>query len=360
MAGCAVEPSALSLAWLGAPWVQDQAGSWYLLDTGAPRSLFRPSVVGGSPGEGPAPNWQVTGWPSPRSDVVWTEVLPDALGAVEASGALAPVGGLVGMDQLLGHTWTFDAPELRVDVDRAPPSDPWFEMKMLRTGGGNACAGGVCYDWGRHRALVTLMVAQTPATLLLDTGATHVVLDPGFMQQAGLAITDHELEGQTFRVAGASVASDGVDLGHVAVTVADEDLVVDLAQLSVEVGIWVDGLLGQSFLEGYVTEVDLRRDRLRLYTSRWDRLPPAWVHPGLWLQDDGADCWTVQMLTRDGPAAAAGIQLGDCVEQVDAFRPADRSGLEVFEHFEAQGAGAITVLVVDDQPLELDIVDWLR
>jgi hypothetical protein len=213
------------------PWVQDERGYWYLLDTGAPRTLVRPEA----------------GLELLETEPVVTEALPEDL-------LLAPtdelIGGLLGADVLLAQPWWREGDQVYFG---APPEGLTLlaSVALEPVGGGQTCLpDGQCYDYGATRLLVDLELEGRPLTLLLDTGATYVTLSGAAGEGLGL---DPERE-----LAELSARVGDLEQGGVLVSRGDAFLDEALLHLSDEVGRPVDGLLGQSLLAAYVVGISER------------------------------------------------------------------------------------------------------
>ena len=341
--------------WIGTPWVTDDTGRAYLLDTGTPRTRLRPSVVDGAPGsfEATYPAPELAGVPMPRRPVVWTEELPDALVELEALGAVPSVGGVIGFDVLRRRPLTFD-PDVRTLTFGGAPPERGLEVDLVIEGGSGTCVEEGCFEWGALRPMVEVGLGGELLTMLVDTGAPYVVVEPGLAEDFAWATTTHRTPWGGVEIVGESLVV-GPVAGSAAIEVGSEALTEGLSRLAVEIGRPVHGLLGQSFLDQFVVHLD--GDRMVL-ADRAEAPVTGFVNPG-WQLADADEGYVVEVLTAGGAAEAAGFRLGDVIDRVDEL-PADTPAAEVARHYAELGDGAFTVAWVGQRVVELEVRDWLR
>ncbi|HZT40872.1 MAG TPA: aspartyl protease family protein [Chthonomonadaceae bacterium] len=129
----------------------------------------------------------------------------------------------------------------------------------------------VPFEYMDHQILVH---ADTPTkkgmTFLFDTGATAPVLDRSLSQLGQFLATTRikEADGET---TGEEVVLDDLEMGDRNGKVSAhniEALVMDLSHLSKALQRKLDGIIGISFLAGYVTEIDYTAHVLRFYNPQ--------------------------------------------------------------------------------------------
>jgi hypothetical protein len=199
------------------PWLQDDQGYWYLLDTGAPRTTV-------------------------LQEFVVTELLPEDLLRAPTD---VPIGGLIGADVLLQQPWWREGEQVYFGE---PPAGivQLASVPLAAVGGGQTCLeDGQCYEYGATRMLVEVELGGQLLTLLLDTGATYTTLSTVASDGVGLGFEPTEVSARVGELEQESVL----------VARGDELLDEALAQLSDEVARPVDGLLGQSMLEAYIVGI---------------------------------------------------------------------------------------------------------
>ncbi|MEQ1567502.1 MAG: aspartyl protease family protein [Myxococcota bacterium] len=356
------EPWSMAVVHSVVPWVQDSTGHWLLLDTGTPRTQVRPDVVGGRTGFRSPPGWTVGRFDP--DEVLVSDDLPQPMLEAEARGDIVGLGGIVGADQLLTRSWWLDPRASTLWVDQDPPGvRSVTEVPVAPEGVGRSCFSDVpCFDYEGARILVDVAIGGETLTLLLDTGATYVMLEPAAMDRLGLSVHDWDFGDMIVPIAAARVRLGDAVAEDVAVMVTPEDFAESLIGLELEVDRHVDGVLGHSFLRRYVLGLDAPGGTLSLgaYTAgSWD-WRTHWVTPGFGVDDGDADCFTVRFVVDGSPAADAGLGPGDCVGAVDELRPQDVSADEVMAYLADLGAGAEVSVdwAGDDWTLENE--NWAR
>lgn len=225
------------------PWLQDPYGNWFLVDTGAPRTQLTTWVAGLPTGEYLVADGEVAELVLDAPLVV-SDALPEDL---LSAAAEAPIGGLIGADVLLRQPWWRDGEHLYF---AEPPEGITLvaSVPLELTGGGRTCLeDGLCFEHDATRLIVDAEIEGRTLTLLVDTGATWVTISGAAADGIGM---ERELP---LVEAAVRVGEFGRD--EVLVARADDELEEALVVLSTEVGRPVDGLLGQSLLEGYVVGI---------------------------------------------------------------------------------------------------------
>ncbi len=130
----------------------------------------------------------------------------------------------------------------------------------------------VPFEYFNHQILVRGDAdTKKDLTLLFDTGATSPVLDKSLglvSYHLGDSVI-HEAEGDA---PGETVWLDNLRLGGKEGDVRAHNipaLLMDLSQMSQVLGRKVDGVVGLSFMAGYVVEIDYQQRRLRFYHPRY-------------------------------------------------------------------------------------------
>lgn len=240
----------------------------------------------------------------------------------------------VSIDYQNPRVWLEDAPDgLPAGVAGAAVEDV-IAMPASVRGGGRALVPGDCpggcgtVDLAATRFLVEVRLEDddAPRWMLVDTGATAVVLDPAVA--AALLDPDRpRLDGVTVGTAMGQVTAYYTRLARlevggaaaspsVAVLVLPDDSL--FAGLSVEVGVEVAGLLGASFLRRFLTTIDYPAATLRLapYRATGHIDPDEFVRVGFTMtQRDGT--WQLQDVYPGTDAAAQGLTPGSTVAELD-------------------------------------------
>lgn len=337
LAGCAEPaletPSRALFYWhSGVPWILDDDGFHYLIDTGTPRSFVVPSVASRDDDSftvDVVDDWDVHGMGA-HAEVVVTYDLPPAI--LPMTGPR--FGGILAADILSQQAFMLDPLHGRLVLDDDGHFEEWLVGTSVPTrvpvtiaGGGTTCMReNRCFEHDGLRVLVEVQVEGEPVIALLDTASTYTTM--------GRALFDRLAHTESRPLVSISRSWDTWDftridelrigdaaLSHVPVRV-DPELDTDLARLRVETGEKVELLIGHSFLLYFVTGVDYPGSSLTL--ARYDVPPPIETEMfegfGLWLQGASPEhgrCLPVVALAHDGPADHAGVDIGDCVIELD-------------------------------------------
>ena len=353
--GCTSDPEAGELEQTVAPyvftvvpWVRDTSGAWFLFDTGSPRSMVRPAVVGlpdGTFGDGDPAGFEVPGLPLPTHPLLITEALPARLLRVEASGEITGLGGVIGADTLSEFRFAIDPIDSRVFINdlagtRYGDGEP-LSLDVELRGGGRTCIGDDCWSFGATRLIVPITIGGVSTHALVDTAATYVTVSRSLMgrleargpvsrlfldTEAGPA---NESYARVPEVRVAARGGQAAVLSQVPLLVGDPATMDPaFARLHVETGRRVEVLLGHSFLRRFVTEIDFRVPSVDLH--RLDDPPldlDRFETFGVWLSVSD-DCWTVSRLVRDSSLAREGLRVGDCIGAINGAARSDLSEVE--------------------------------
>ncbi len=268
-------------------WMTTANGEVFLLDTGSPRTQVVPQVVGlGS---------------DAFDEVVWD----DPFGfnfegrAVLASVDLPPFlravpgfSGIIGADLLSRRPITIDNQGQQVVLGELSPSEvmarydvePPSVVPMEVLGGSRTCFTTGCIEWDANRIIVPLTIDGVATHGVVDTGMGNVtvsgefferhladrrvptfemadLVDPRFTQ-AQAVVMNHTLAQR--------LVTGGVEQLDVRLDIPPRAAGLDaaLSRLSVEVGVQVEVLLGNSLLAPFLTQLDYEAGELRLYRYR--------------------------------------------------------------------------------------------
>jgi predicted aspartyl protease len=336
-------------------WVPEVAGGLdgdtsrrLLVDTGAPLTILDrdsfPSL--GKDGLHDAdleafslefPGYQVARW--------------DLFGGVPGAGI--PDGILGGdlvrhfalaLDYHDGRAWLIDAydPTVRPRGAETMPLDAPRTASFELAGGGRSLVTGDCapdptcgtVDLHATRILVQARfeAAADPVWVMVDTGASSVVVDQAFFTSLGDPTRPHFDGLQVITASGPTLAEvsrvwrlalDGGAAGADAPSVDDLPVTVLPATgifdaLSMEVDRPVVALVGGTFLRRHLAVLDYPARRLVLMRYQDQSHVPAdeFVGPGFSLAASGAD-WLVSQVFSPSDAATQGLHIGDVVDELD-------------------------------------------
>jgi Aspartyl protease len=228
----------------------------------------------------------------------------------------------------------FDKEVIPRDVFTEAESDVTFDV----FGGGTASTGGNCssnciVDYPATRVLVQVLVENqtAPVWMLIDTGASVVVLDSGLFNSLAQDPNRPRLDGvQLVAVSGAqtsflsrvgqlkligtggasaAVALDSVEIGVIPGTTL-------LQSISQETGKTVQGLIGATYLRYFLGTVDYQKKLLRLWRYNDPHVDPnAFIGPGFTLQNFGQN-WALNEVYTNKDAYAQGLRAGQIVEEI--------------------------------------------
>ena len=365
--GCApaADPSVTPSEFTAVLWVRDSTGHWFLFDTGSPRSMIRPSVVGlpaGTFGEYQLPNFKVTGIPDVLPPLLVTEALPARLLQVEARGEVEPLGGVIGADILETFRFAIDPrePFLRLND---PPGTRYSDTEPLSLdvelrGGGRTCADERCWDFSATRLVVPINIGGVETHALVDTAATYVTVsrtlvprleEAGPVSQLIFDTRSGPAQESLARVAHISVGTidgDAAQLPQVPLLVGDP-AVMDpaLSRLHVETGRRVEVLLGHSFLRRFVTEIDMSScASIKLHAIEPQELELDDFESFGFFASVSEECWDVTAVVRDSTIARDGLVAGDCIVAIDDVPRTDMTETEALAD-ELLAGDAVTLTV---------------
>lgn len=319
----------------------------FLVDTGAPVSMLD---VDSFPGRDQGVAWVALdgfGLRIPDHEVLVFDVF-----AYEQD----VLHGIIGGDLLRHFAVSVDYQQPRVWLEDTPAGlpagvspgavDPGVTVPAAVRGGGAGQVPGECpggcgtVDLHATRFLVEVRLEDDPEPrwMLVDTGATAVVLDP----ELATALPDPDrprLDGVTVGTAMGQATAYYTRLARLEVGGAVEDHGVPVLVLpevslfeglSAEVGVEVVGLLGASFLRRFLTTVDYPDATLTLapYRATGHIDPDEFVRVGFTMTQRDAT-WQVQDVYPGTDAAAEGLIPGDTIAELDGTSIAGAPAAEV-------------------------------
>ncbi len=120
---------------------------------------------------------------------------------------------------------------------------------------------------GNHFIINALLDGKVNARLMLDTGATFVVLSPGIARKLGIDIKVVKPDAKMALADGSEVSAKLFKLGRMNVQNVEAKDVDAAVLFKDEPFSGFDGLLGMSFLKLFKFEIDLEKNRLILRKS---------------------------------------------------------------------------------------------
>lgn len=326
----------------GLPWIQDSNGYWYLVDTGAPRTLLSPRVVEREPDifdEVP-----VSSIASLSPWVVGAALDPHAI-VVEPPAVLTNVidadilGGIIGADLMAGRLITFDPGNGQLVLDGPIPSNvpARNQVDVAIRGGGRTCFGAEdrCVEFPASRLIVPVEIEGQMVSAMVDTGAQNVAISqnlfarlpfdedrPYFEIRDESDVVARTARSSALRIAGQEAAS---------IAVSIYEFNDDLAKLQIETGVNIEMVLGQSFLQRFSFTIDYVEPTLYLspYATQ-EHVVEDFTGLSFGVREE-ADCYIVTMLIPGRDAWNQGLEFGDCIVSLgDQHQPGGELTLDEF------------------------------
>lgn len=253
---------------------------------------------------------------------------------------LDPLAGIIGGDLLRhfalsldyrdGRAWLFD-PFDPAAVPEGLQVEPLVSVPFELLGGGLALLPTedvIEVPPTRVIARARFEAQADPIWVLVDSGASAVVLEESFLAQLGDLGGRPRLDGLTvgtFEGPQPGYLSRVWQVGLDAAAVDDVPVIVVpgtnlFSSISDEVGLPIQALLGGSMLRWYVTTFDYPGRQLHLarYSDPSHILPNEYVSVGFSMDPVGDD-WTIYEVYPGTDAAAEGLVEGDVVEELDGM-----------------------------------------
>jgi len=244
--------------------------AWTILDTGAPFSLVAPSAF----------NLRTSATTSEISALsigsvtLWRVPVLNLVGESELSGR--PFGGILGYTAFAPLRLSHDprARSLGIgDVPLPPDVDPrGTSFTFTLRGGGVISDGSLRFSFPPSRIVVPAEIEGRPLRLLFDTGASSVTLATDvFAEIVNDGRPSVETEVSTVSQSGTATVVRVRSMTVLGQTTtgtpvwSSEVIEPNLAQLEIELGGPIDGLLGHSFFREFFTVVDYPSSRVSLH-----------------------------------------------------------------------------------------------
>jgi predicted aspartyl protease len=279
------------------------------------------------------------------------------------------LGGILGANVLCQFLVVFDYRGNEVSFGSPPPPSgveaTATSVTFVLQGGGQV-SGVLTYP--ATRILLSPLLEGAPRTLLLDTGASGVVLANDLFN--GIVSDGRKTLTTVITALSGTVSSQVTRLRSVKVGAAEVTGVVatsigaapQLDAISKEVGHPVDGVLGGTFLREFLVTIDYpgRAFRLQRYATR-DHIVDELVRIGISLASapaGSAHRYSVGKVLPGTDAEAQGVRLGDLLVSVDGI---SLDGLDAItaEHTLMGTAGTTKTVELDRGPLSVRVEDLL-
>lgn len=295
----------------GRLWLSDDRGHSFILDTGTPRTILDPSVLGLPPGTFEVRPVPVADW-SDRAGLNDGQT-PIVIGPPHAS---MPLGGIIGMDLLSKHRLAWDGELNQVSMGTGAPR--WqrkIDVDLL--GGGTTCEDSEhCYDFPAARMIVDIQVDGQPLRALVDTGTRDITVFTDALarlptQDRPERIIDAPDSAEIHLTRFGSLAFGDYELKEVAGRVLE--VTASVERLRVETGEHIDALLGTLPLSMFkpVFAVAERKVELAEIDPGKHRLS-NYIGISFGGRVDGS-CLRVALVARGLTAYRNGLRVGDCV-----------------------------------------------
>lgn len=371
IAGCdssepvAHEARTLEYAHSGVPWIFDDDGNQYLIDTGTPRSFVVPPIA--AMDDDAFVTRVVEGWDiqgiGEDEEVVVTYDLPPPILPMMGPG----FGGIMAADLLSRQPFMLDPLRSRFVLDDDGRFDEWLSetddairVPATIAGGGTICMHpDRCFEHEGRRVLVDVLVEGEPVVALLDTASTYTTMGrllferlDGGQSRPQVSISRGWDTWDFARVGELSIGEASLEDVPVRVNAAIDTA---LARLSVETNQKVELLIGHSYLLHFMTGVDYDHPALTL--ARYSTPRPVETEMfegfGIWLfgATEGTSCLPVVAMAHGGEAERAGIDVGDCVLELDGRDGASMTDADVSLVLRQAELGQALSMTVLDSPI---------
>jgi hypothetical protein len=297
----------------------DVAGTTGLLgvDTGDPYVLLNPMPFSSAPSVGSVSTLTV------ESDNLRNVPVITSSQSPTGPDPSVPLGGLLGCTVLCNSVVSFNYRDTVFTIgSSAAPSGLMPEIKtpFSLKGGGKVQVNGTSVTLPKSRIVVNVDIEGSKHTLLVDTGATDVIL----AQALYSAITKDgrtQLSGGTVdTTSGMSTASftrvKTISLGGTTangvVVAHDVSFDTNLADVSSDAGETIEGSLGGTFLQNYFVTIDYPGGELHLarYTDTSFILDPGQI-VGFAVAGSSSGGYVVGKVFAGTDAASKGVTVGD-------------------------------------------------
>ena len=303
----------------------------FVIDTGSPVTVLDSDYYRGTPGVLDV-DFEMFGAVYPLAGAVRFNVFGSP-----PPGARLLVGGILGSDALIGRALTIDyqgtagylfdnlSGDPQVDADVGTSTVTPFRL----LGGGRFNVPGD--GWTQlpaTRLIVAGEIEGRGVEMLVDTGATHTILDEALFRSLGDAARP-ALRGMSFggafstndgtlsRVARLRVGGAGID-GAIAAVIPGTNF---FAAIRRETGSDVRALLGGSWLRYFLVTLDYpgRQIRLARFTASSHVNEREWIGPGFKLGSGPSGHFTVADVYTGTDAEDKGVQQGDRIAEIDGM-----------------------------------------
>lgn len=347
----------------GAPWLIDDAGFQYLVDTGSPRTIVSPAAVGMQAGTFTTqtlPGWSVLEL-GEGLDVVVTDDIP-----VTMRSLVSPTfGGILAGDSLADQPFMLDPHRGRLILDDDGDFSEWLSeteppvlVPIEVRGGGITCMSeDHCFEHEGYRVLVEVEIEGERVLALLDTGASYTGMGEALYAKLAAKAEHPEVlfrrpwdSWQFARVR--SVAVGETELANVPVRV-NPALDTALARLRVETNRDVELVLGHSLLLHFAVGLDHANERLTLARYTVPRAVETEMFEtfGFWFSDNREThgCLGIGLVAETPEIAAAALEPADCVLAIEGVSIMDMSFEDALRMVEGAAIGdELEFTIVDD------------
>lgn len=347
------------------PFVQDDAGHWFLVDTGAPRTLVVSDLAGHPPGtfaEEELAEWSVLGLRDIPSVIVTDTAAP-----IDAPG---PAGGVLGVDLLAqAPVIALDPRGRRLAINAT--SDildnvlPGTKQRFELLGAGSTCLeDGACYRFASNRQVIPVVVEGEATWAIIDSGADFAIVASSLVGRLP-ARSDRRTVVRPWGITFTRLYEIVVGTQHASnVIVTKRDNEQLFVKLRVDTQREIEVILGQSFLQRYVSEINFADNWLRLHPYREKVEHYAGRFTGIGATLEASDgCFVVVDVVRQSDAEQKGLQPGDCIVAIDELDPDTVSIDSVIIYFISLDAGDTVEVKVhdgaDSKTLSIQIEDQL-
>ncbi|MFO0725213.1 MAG: aspartyl protease family protein [Myxococcota bacterium] len=292
-------------------WLSDSQGHSFVLDTGTPRTILDPSVLGLPPGTFEIRPVPVADW-SDRAGLN-DGLTPLVIGPPHAA---LPLDGIIGMDLLSKHRLAWDGALHQLALGTGAAR--WArKLDLDLLGGGTTCEDEThCYDFPATRMIVDIEIEGQPMRALVDTGTRDItVFTDALSRLPAMNRPERVIEAtdgaEIHLTRFGSLAFGDYELKEVAGRVLEVSSSVE--RLRVETGEHIDALLGSLPLAMFKPVFAVAERKIELAEVD-DGKHGLSNYVGITFggKADGS-CLRVLLVARGLTAYQNGLRVGDCV-----------------------------------------------
>ena len=311
----------------------DGATALMFVDTGDPFLLLSPITYP----RAPEPVGSVSTVGVESDHVSNVQVLTSSTAVPTSPDPAVTIGGLLGCTVICGSVISFDYRDAVFTIgDPVAPSGlmPETVLPFSFKGGETVQSCGSTVTVPRSRVVVTVEIEGAAHTMIVDTGASALTVDANIYAEltqdgraqltGGMVMTTSGSTSASFTRA-KSVSVGGVEAQDIVVS-HDPSFDMNLADVSTDAGVTIEGSLGGTFLNEFYVTIDYPNEKLHFarYADTSFIVDPA-DNLGFYPEATGDGGYTVARVFPGTDAANKGVSVGDTLLAIDGIALASQT-----------------------------------